>query len=294
MASFDGVTVTYEGPHRWNGKTWVEGDTFTLNGPNKGDLGVELAPSASGLERPTKVYRYDSVANGSQARFRDAVAEKRKLTIPINILAETSRELRENKNRWFRNHSEDNPGKLWFRTPEGIPRYMLARKSVDAALGSMDKDPHIRNLYEGFEWGWESDGAYFYGEDREVVFKKHLAMTYKAEVENPSTAPEVFPKLYLYGPGVYRFSLGWMQGNFDTVDIPSGSVVQIDFHPQRATYKMMDAKGKVSNMWPYAFGKRPKFSLEAESTTSMEVICLRGTPSRPPLLTFTPEFESWT
>ena len=55
---------------------------------------------------------------------------------------------------------------------------------------------------------------------------------------------------------------------------------------------MMDANGKVSNMWPYAYGKRPKFSLEAETTTTIKVSCV-GSPSKNPQLEFTPEYESW-
>ena len=83
-----------------------------------------------------------------------------------------------------------------------------------------------------------------------------------------------------------------MQGNFTTVDIPSGSTVRINFDPLERTYLMMDANGKVSNMWPYAYGKRPKFSLEAETTTTIKVSCV-GSPSKNPQLEFTPEYESW-
>lgn len=291
---FDGVQIIYEGPPRWDGRKWINGDTFTISGLHQGDKGVELAPSVGGLERPTKTYRYDSLANGSISKFRDALADKRKIDASVNIYGKNKKELRDNKRRWFRNHDEDNPGKLWFKPTDAPARYMLARLGQEAAVGDVEKDPDLRRIYEGFEWGWESDNANFYGEKQVLDFQSSAygGGHYSLSVKNPSTAPEVFPKLYLYGPGKYTFSLGYMQGNFTTVDIPSGSTVRINFDPLERTYLMMDSNGKVSNMWPYAYGNRPKFSLEAETTTTIKVSCT-GSPEKPPQLEFTPEYESW-
>ena len=181
------------------------------------------------------------------------LADKRKIDASVNIYGKNKQELRDNKRRWFRNHDEENPGKLWFKPTDAPARYMLARLGQEAAVGDVEKDPDLRRIYEGFEWGWESDNANFYGEKQVLDFKGSSG-SYTLSVKNPSTAPEVFPKLYLYGPGKYTFSLGYMQGNFTTVDIPSGSTVRINFDPLERTYLMMDANGKVSNMWPYAYG----------------------------------------
>lgn len=289
---FDGVQIIYEGPPRWDGSKWINGDRFTISGLHQGDKGVELAPSVSGLERPTKTYRYDSLANGSISKFRDVLADKRKINASVNIYGKTKQELRDNKRRWFRNHDEENPGKLWFKPTDAPARYMLARLGQEAAIGDIEKDPDLRRIYESFEWGWESDNANFFGEKKVLNFSSSGSGSYSLTVNNPSTAPEVFPKLYLYGPAKYTFSLGYMQGDFTTVDIPSGSVVRINFDPLERTYLMMDSSGKVTNMWPYAYGKRPKFSLEAETDTKIRVKCT-GNPSKAPQLEFTPEYESW-
>lgn len=106
--SGDTAWIVYQGPPRWDGEKWIDGDRFFLSG-GKGlqlDLGVELAPGVSGLEAEVVEYRFDTSANVPGSVYVSEVAGRRTIQAPINILGKTARELRDNKRRWFRNHSQ--------------------------------------------------------------------------------------------------------------------------------------------------------------------------------------------
>lgn len=293
MIEQDLPVLVYEGPPRWDGSKWVDGDRFTLSG-GKGvqlDLGVELAPGVAGLESPPKEYRYNTSADVPGSSFVSAVAGGREISASINILADTPRELRDNKRRWFRNHPESEMGRLWAMTKEGEPRFIPVLKSETAGTNSLEKDPNIRKLYEGFEWGWVSDQAYWQGYKVTAEFVPN-GTQWTADFYNPSTAPRVYFTLFLPGGCKWKFNLG-DGSTFTTITIETGHIARLDYNPKNRTFLKKAPDGSIENMWYSLFGHRPDMFMEPETSNSLTIEAIDGTPDSPPKIEFTPLFESW-
>lgn len=287
--------IVYQGPPRWTGRKWENGDRFTLSGRGKADLGVELSGSVSGLDRPTEEYRYDTGANTPGSRLVGSVAGRRELLAGINILGDNPRDLRVNKNRWERNNSTKEPGRLWVLTEEGQPRYLSAYKAETAGTAAVDKDPHIRSLYEDWDWGWTSDDPYFKGylETRELE-RVGSSGTYEANFFNSSTAPAVYPKLLLYGPGRFRVPAGYGLGDLNLPTIGAGQVMRLDYDPAFKTLLVRNLSGGLAqNIWNELKGERPHLSFEPETHNTFSVRNVAGGAPRPPELVYTPLFNSW-
>lgn len=300
----DKVWIVYQGPPRWDGSQWVNGDRFFLSGhkAHQGKEGVEFAPGVSGLERPASEYRYDRAATVPGARFMGSIADRRTISASVNILGDTPKEVRDNKRKWMRNNPEGEPGKLWVLTSDGYPRYLYAVRTSEAGITTLEKDPSIRNLYEAMEWGWESNSPYFrgYREAKELKRITPTSSTYRRTFYNPSTAIEVFPSLYLPGStsgSRWEVSRGFEQGTFVTPPIYQQEEARIDFSPENPTFvKRNLSTGETTNLWYSLDGARPRFSLEPETKNTYEVKLNSGVPSNfttKPRLTFVPLFESW-
>lgn len=297
----DKTWVVYQGPPKWDGSQWVNGDRFFLSGHHafQGKNGVELAPGVTGLERGTSEYRYDTSANIPGAKLISTIDGRREVSGSINILGSTAAEVRKNKNNWFANHPDREPGRLWFFTSDSMPRYLYAVKSEGAGLTTLEKDPSNRNLYEKFEWGWVSDDAFFKGYRETKILKDKGRGEYSRTFFNTSTVPEVFPTLFLPG-GVgasWRISMGYGQPDFITPAISSSEEIRIDFDPTNPTFvKRHRVTGDVTNLWPLMVGKRPRFSLEAQTMNTFTAHLHSGsadTSQSEPRLVFTPLYTSW-
>ncbi|MDD2326186.1 MAG: hypothetical protein PHW63_09345 [Alphaproteobacteria bacterium] len=294
----DKTWVVYQGPPRWDGSDWVNGDRFFLSGHKalQGREGVELAPGVGGLERGISDYRFDTSANVPGANRVDEIDGRREIPAAVNILGKTPREVRANKRKWQANHPSGEPGKLWFFSSDGPPRYLRAMKAQEAGAGTIEKEPANRNLYEKLEWGWTSDDAYFRGYHESKTLKPLEAGFYGRTFFNTSTVRAIYPVLYLPG-GRWKISRGYRNGFFTTTDIAMNEEIRIDYDPTNSTYikRNLDT-GVITNMWPTMVGERPKLSLEAETKNAYSVELVSGDPAQfrsIPRLEFTPMFTSW-
>lgn len=297
MTHPDQPLLVYQGPPRWNGNGWENGDRFTLSGPGKGDNGIELAGAVTGLDRGAEEYRYDAGADTPGSLLTSIVAGRREILAGINILGDNPRELRINKNRWERNHQDNQPGRLYIFTPEGHPRYLEAYRAETAGTSSLDKDPHLRSLYEDWDWGWTADNPYFFGyeEVRTLASMDSYSNRYEASFFNPSTAPHVYPKVLLYGPGRFHVPAGYGQPLIELPDITAGQIVRVDYNPENPTVLFKpSARTPAQNWWYQLGGRRPVMSLEPETDVTFTVRNLNGrTPNKEPELIYTPLFRSW-
>lgn len=298
MKKQDKAIIVYQGPPRWNGSSWINGDRFVLSGPRawQGFEGVELSPGVSGLELPEFEYRWDVDANNPGAHFVSEVASRREISCSLNFLADTESELRIIKDRWFSNHESANPGKLWILTSNTEPRYLPVRRSDKAATGQMERDPYNFTSYSKMEWGWVSDRAYFSGYKSRKKFEwVDSSKSYRCTFYNPSTAERVYPQLYLPGPATWWLSLGYNQPSFKCPSLEEGEELKIDFNPRNHTARKKDKRGNIQNAWPAMVGFRPKFYLEPRTMNTFIVreVNSNRVPNAP-RLEFTPEFESWT
>lgn len=297
MSSLDQPTIVYQGPPRWTGREWENGDRFILSGEGQCNLGVELAGSVAGLDRPTEEYRYDEDANTPGSVLTSVVAGRRELLATINILGRDAKELRRNKRRWERNHPTKIPGRLWVLTSDGSPRYLEAYKAEVAGTASVDKDPYLRYLYEDWDWGWTADSPYFYGYE-EVRTMPHVGGgLYEQSFYNESTAPAVYPKVVVYGPGLFEIDGGYTRGPLILPQLAAGEVLRVNYDPREKTVlkRRTDGSGPVINMWNALGGQRPHMSLEPETHNTMTVRNLHpgSTPAQEPEFSFTPQFSAW-
>lgn len=303
FSSGDRTWTVYQAPPVWNGYEWVNGERFFLSGHGayQRDMGVELARDLTGLERENVEYQYDQGANRSGARYQGQVADKREISGAVNILGNSPSELRANKRRWMDAHPDGNPGKLWFFSSDSSPRYLNVLKSPTAGAGSLDIDPSLTNIYRDLEWGWVSDGAYFRGYKVTKPIRSRGARMFSTTFYNDSTVPQVYPTLYLPGPGRWEFSLGWNKVNFLTPLIKANEEARISFDPLEKSFLLRNKDtGLTTNLWPSMVGQRPEFSLEAKTKNTVILSLAEGDESdfasdvKAPKLVFTPQYHSWT
>lgn len=302
MVWTDSVMVVYQGPPRWDGTKWVNGDRFRLSGFPRGERlqdGVELARGLSGLDRSTDEYRIDTGANTPGGDLVAVSTGRREVSGQINILGSSPAELRKHYRKWWRNHPEKEKGRLWFYTREGEPRYLSVVKTEGAGLFTNEQDPALLNRVTSMPWGWVSDYPYFYGFRTSHDLRHTGDGHFNAVFYNPSTVPEIYPDLYLPGGGKFQLSLGYGQPYFQTRPIPRGSTAKISFDPRKRTYVEKDARGNYTNLWPLMLGRRPKISLEPETRNKFTVTLMEWTNGNDqrldgdPRIVYTPEFMSW-
>lgn len=301
LSGGDKTWIVYQGPPRWDGSKWVDGDRFFLSGHRgmQGKEGVELAPGVSGLLAPTTEYRHDSSANIPGAKYQDNIDGRRLIESSVHILGKTPAEVRKNKDKWFRNHPDDEPGKLWFFSSHSLPRYLYARKSAEAGITTLDADPSIRRLYEEVEWGWDSDSPYLMGY-RETKNLNRDGRVFSKTFYNPSTVDEVFPTLFLPGGTNVRWRIprGFERGDFVTPSVGSNEEIRMDYDPGKATFLKRNLEtGEVTNLWPTMTGRRPRLSFEDETMNTFSVQLEGSIPDSfptEPRISFTPLFTSWT
>lgn len=300
------TNIIYEGPPRHDGYKWIDGDKFHLSGDRRlqAKEGVELARTLTGIGREASEERYDSAADIHTARYVGKIPLRRQIGAALNILGDTPAEFVANFQRWERNHFQKEPGKLWFRTPGSEDRYLLARASSEAGLGGIDVDPTLTSSLKNYEWGWNSDSPYFMGRLSSTELKRDGQTTvYKADVYNPSTAEVVYPQVYVRGAGAWRVRLRTHAGDPSTEAslltplLSAEEEARIDFSPANPTFLKRNVNtGKVTNLWPFMVGKRPKAHLSPETT--FRVVAERdaasqGAPAALPRVEFTPLFSSW-
>lgn len=293
----DGVKITYEGPPRWDGTTWVTGDKFVLSGPRNERLahgpgtGVELSKELSGLPRPEVEDRYDSAADLPGSRYVGSIPKRRTIKGAINFVADTPQLLRALMAKWDRNHPEKSPygkqftmGKLSFEATGSTPRFLLCRKTPEAGLGALEQDPAIHRRLLGLEWGWVSDSPYFMGADITVPISGPTTFTTVGTVST-------YPVVYVTGPsagGPLVFTDGINTSTVTLPQISAGEELRIDYHPaDMSLLKRTIATGDVKSVWSKLYGQRPKFSLEPGVKHTV-------TYTGEAKLIYTPLFLSWT
>lgn len=297
--AFSGGDLTwlvYQGPPRWDGEKFVNGDKFFISGhkgyQGQNDLGVDMNLDMGGLERETTAYKWDTPAEAPSSSFVGLSHNRREITGSVNIYGNTAAELRENKNRWFRAHPDKQFGKLWAFSSNAEPRYLDVIKSETAGLGNLTKDPGIRCLYEKFEWGWVSENSMWKGYESEVDLAPIGGNTYQATFYNPSTFYNVYPVVYLPGPGRWTIDKGTGRGTYTTPELQAGEVVRIDYNPLKQTLQKRSATGVVENIWATVLGERPQFVLEPEAMNTYKATNNMN-PSQRAKIVFTPLFRSW-
>lgn len=285
--------IVYQGGPRWDGEKWINGRKYVLSGRGKLNYGVELSPGVSGLNRAASEYKSDTTANIPGAVFVTELANKREIKAAINILGDTPEEFRKFTAEWERNNRTANPGRLYLVNKGSEPRYLTVRPSENANLGTHDKDPSLIRGVKEWDWGWESDDAYFSGLKRDYELKPGSLGEFSRTFYNPSTAPVVFPTLILPG------GCSWTIRNFDeigdrsTVRIESGEEARLYANPGKPTFLKKDVSGEIVNLWPTLAGRRPKIALEPETRNKIELQAFGGTPDAAPRIVFTPLFQSW-
>lgn len=300
LSGGDRTWMVYQAPPVWDGSKYVDGERFFLSGHNSyfRDQGVDLARSITGLERETVEYRYNQSANQAGASYQGSIPDKREIGCSVNIVGDSPAEARRNKRRWMAAHPDDNPGKLWVFTSDGPPRYLPVLKSPTAGQSTIDIDPGEYPFgYRDWEWGWVSTDAYFRGYQSTRELKHRGGNVFSTTFYNDSTVPQVYPMLFLPGPGSWTVSLGWNQATFTTPTIPRGSTARLSFDPLDPSFILRNDTTKVkTNLWPTLEGNRPKFSLEAETKNTISIL-LTGRASdftdNPPRLVYTPRYHSW-
>lgn len=301
LSGGDKAWIIYQGPPRWDGEQWVDGDRFFLSGNRalQGREGVELAPGVGGLILPTTEYRYDSSANIPGARYQGNIDGRRQINASVNILGGSPSEVRRNAAKWLRNHPDDEPGKLWVIHSDREPRYLYARKLDTAGVSEVEKDTALRKIYEGLEWGWDSDDPYYRGFQSVRELKQTGSHNFSRTFYNPSTVEEVFPTLYLPGGNQvsWRVTRGYGRGTFTTPKLAANEEARLDFRPRNATFikRNMDT-GEITNLWPSMRGDRPRLSFEPETKNTFSITLASGTSTEfqtQPRIVFTPLFKSW-
>lgn len=287
----DTAWIVFQGGPRWDGNQWVNGDSFTLSGRRKLDLGVELSPGVTGLDRAAVEYRFDTSSSVPGAVFVSEVAGGREVKAAVNILGDTPAETREFYRRWQRNNSVTSPGRLWIFTSDGEPRYLPVRPSESAGQGTHEKDFSLLTKIEEMEWGWVSDESDFLGYKSRLPMKRR-GNEFVAKFYNPSTSERVYPSLFLPGGAEYDIDLGFGQGRYTTPFIPLGEEARVNLNPKNPTFLKKKANGEIVNLWPSMAGRRPKLYLEPE-TVNEWTIPFVGEPEGVPQIEYTPRFQSW-
>lgn len=297
LSGGDLTWIVYQGPPRFDGEKWENGDRFFLSGHRlyQAQEGVELASSITGLPRESNEERYDTPADIPEANFVGNVPSRRTLGCAVNIYGKTARETRDNYNRWIKNHPAKEPGKLWFFSSGAEPRYLKARASADAGVGTIDKEIGLLRRIEKLNWGWTSNSPYYYGMEASHDLKKvGSTNTYSATFYNPSTVERVYPRVYLPGPGVWELDLGGKRGKFRTPTLATGDQAMIDFSPKNNSFLKKSAAGVVTNLWPSMVGDRPNDWLSPLTKNTYSITRISGaTPTTLPRIEFTPLFNSW-
>lgn len=250
----DRLNIVYEGPPTVVGGSSVPGDRFCLAGDRlkQAQEGVELARGLSGILRQNVEYRYDTSANQPGSTFIDYVGNRRIFQGSINVFGDSPGEFRSVWRRWIKSHPYDREGKLWFYTSDAPDRYAFVRPSAEAGMSSLDIDPNIFSKFTDLEWGWESDYPYLFGNIQRVDFDEQGV----AEFMNESDVRDVYPKIYLPGPGRY------IMNGITTPTLSADEVIRFNFDPMRETYVKRNVKtGAVTNLWYTLVGKRPKMVL---------------------------------
>lgn len=297
LSGGDLTWFVYQGPPRNNGEGWFNGDRFFLSGHHlyQAKEGVELATGITGLGRETNEERYDTPADIPEANFVASVPTRRTLGCSVNILGSTPRETRENYQRWIDNHPDGEPGKLWILSSGAEPRYLYARKSADAGVGTIEKEIGLLKRIEGMEWGWTSNSPYFYGMRASHPLKRvGTTNKYQATFWNPSTVKRVYPVVYVPGPGVWELDLGGKRGKFRTPTLAANEEAMIDFAPKNNSFlKRNKDTGVVTSLWPSMVGDRPNDWLSPQTKNTYEATKISGTGTATPRIEFTPLFSSW-
>lgn len=297
---WDGTKIIYEGPPRWDGFEYVDGDSFCLSGPpgEQADLGVELAPEITGLGRESVEEIFDIASDVPGGRWIGEIGTRRTVSVALNFFGDNPAHLRSVIDRWERNHPSRVPGKpqmgfgkLWFKS-KGIPdRYLFCRKSASAGTGTISVDIARISRLDKYDWGWTSDSPFFIGER-----KVHPLVNSGVVFKNISTADRTYPVIYVEGPspgGNVSITNG-LPGAAKMLKVPALTAdeeLRIDFSPANPSYlKRNKVTGVVSNVWSQLYGVRPRFEM---APGVRHTVASSVGPDAKVRAEYTPLFSSW-
>lgn len=288
----DTAWIVYQGGPRWDGEKWVDGESFILSGRNKLNLGVELAPGITGLDRSPVEYRHDTSASVPGARFVSEIKGRRDIKCAVNILGDDPADMRYNIRRWERNNVTNVVSRLWVFTSDGEPRFLPVRISDMVGQSTQEKEPALGKGKVELDWGWVSDESDFLGYMKKARFQRD-GSDWTTLYYNPSTAERVYPTLYLPGGCQWTVPLGYEQGTYTTPPLEAGSLTRVDMNPANPTIIKKTPSGEYVNLWPHMKGRRPKMYLERETKNTMALTHSGGEPDEAPWIEFRPRFVSW-
>ncbi|MGW1740039.1 phage tail protein [Nocardia sp. NPDC001965] len=119
----------------------VNGEVFTLAGPDEGDRGVYLAPDMEGLYDPPIKVVYEEPGNWPGARYLSHRILRRDITFHVEILNDKSDSWLSRDSQWKKAWAPDRDCKLYVETEESGVRYLKLRLAEQMDI-SLEYDPN--------------------------------------------------------------------------------------------------------------------------------------------------------
>ncbi|ATN89564.1 minor tail protein [Gordonia phage Bonum] len=280
-------------------RTWVifrgpEGGRFWLSGMRgQGKQGVELAMGLTGLDRPPTELVWLQEAHQNGADLVGSNVDVRTIKGAVNILGKTPRQVRAAYDDWQRNNFFERYSRLFFINSYSGVRFLdvLLGASPD---GSLDKDPALLRRLAGYPWTWVSPNPYYKGYSE--TFRSKVVngnSTIEMKVRNLGSAPRVYPRIYLPGPGTWHIPRGTRQPNWrgeeglgplvedDMIPLPplkSGEGVWLNPDTRIETITRVGPSGQEKNLWAQMNGQRPKLWLNPRSQETWKFRVQGGLP----------------
>lgn len=123
----------------------VDGEMWTLAGPDAGDRGVELATDVTGLYDPPVKVVYETPGNYPGARYLNHRILRRDIVFGVEILNDKNESWLTRDSEWAKSWAFDRDCKLYITTEESGTRWLNLRllESIDV---SWKHDPTMNSL----------------------------------------------------------------------------------------------------------------------------------------------------
>ena len=263
-------------------RTWIvyrgpEGGRFWLSGMRgQGKQGVELAKGLVGLDRPPTELVWLQEAHQNGADLVGSNTDVRTIKGAVNILGKSPRETRAAYDDWQRNNFHDRYGRLFFLNSYSGVRF-LDVLLAESPNESIDQDPALLRRLAGYPWSWVCPNPYYKGYSE--TFKSKIAASGDTEVtvkvRNFGSAPRVYPRIYLPGPGLWSIPRGTRALNWrgeenlgplvdddmiqvGTKPLKTGEGIWLNPDPRVETITHETLDGKKKNLWAQMSGQRPR------------------------------------
>lgn len=123
----------------------VNGEWFTLAGPEAGDRGVWLATGVTGLYEPPVKVVYEEPGNYPGARYLNHRILRRDIVFAVDILNDKSDSWLSRDSEWRKAWAFDQDCKMYITTEESGRRYLKLRLGESPDI-SLETDPTLKGL----------------------------------------------------------------------------------------------------------------------------------------------------